>query len=75
MPQSIPGIPALAIACADLAKHDSRRSQNEYSDWLEIAYPAEHETLFEDQLMLVFTEQNRERHRQLLTEWAAGFES
>jgi len=51
-----------------------RVQQNEYSDWLAINYPEEHETLFEDQLMLVFTEQNRERHRQLITEWAAGFE-
>ena len=50
-----------------------RVQQNQYSDWLAIHYPAEHQGLFEDQLMLVFTEQNRDRHRQLITEWAAGF--
>ena len=47
-----------------------RALQIEYSDWLEDTYPEEHGGLFEDQLMLVFTEENRERHRQLINEWA-----
>jgi len=50
-----------------------RVQQNQYSDWLELNYPDEHGGLFEDQLMLVFTEQARDRHRQLTAEWAASF--
>lgn len=50
-----------------------RVQQNQYSDWLRLAYPAEHHALFEDQLMLVFTEEARDRHRQLTAEWAASF--
>ncbi len=50
-----------------------RVQQNQYSDWLAIHYPAEHRALFEDQLMLVFSEANRDRHLALITEWAAGF--
>jgi hypothetical protein len=50
-----------------------RVQQNQYSDWLTIHYPAEHHELFEDQLMLVFTEKAQDRHRQLTAEWAAGF--
>lgn len=49
-----------------------RVEQNQYSDWLEITYPDEHPALFEDQLMLVFSEPNRERHLELITEWSAG---
>jgi hypothetical protein len=49
-----------------------RVQQNQYSDWLEVAYPHEHPGLFEDQLMLVFDEPNRERHLELITEWSAG---
>lgn len=50
-----------------------RVQQNQYSDWLEINYPDEHGGLFEDQLMLVFSENARNRHRQLTAEWAASF--
>jgi len=50
-----------------------RVQQNQYSDWLRLAYPAEHHELFEDQLMLVFTEEARNRHRELTAEWAESF--
>ena len=50
-----------------------RVEQNQYSEWLELNYPAEHGSLFEDQLMLVFTEEARDRHRELTAEWAASF--
>lgn len=49
-----------------------RVQQNQYSDWLEINYPDEHPVLFEDQLMLVFSEPNRARHLELITEWSAA---
>jgi len=49
-----------------------RVQQNQYSDWLEVHYPDEHPVLFEDQLMLVFSEPNRARHLELITEWSAG---
>lgn len=48
-----------------------RVQQNQYSRWVEATYPDEHGTLFEDQLMLVFTGENRARHRELTTEWAS----
>jgi hypothetical protein len=50
-----------------------RVQQNQYSEWVERNYSGEHGTLFEDQLMLVFTEEARERHRQLTSAWASTF--
>lgn len=49
-----------------------RVQQNQYSEWLEAEYPDEHAILFEDQLMLVFTQEARDRHRVLVEEWAAS---
>ena len=49
-----------------------RPQQLQYSRWLEASYPAEHADLFEDQLMLVFSKENRDRHRELVGEWAAS---
>lgn len=49
--------------------HDDRVQQNEYSRWVQRTHPDEHASLFEDQLMLVFSEANRERHRTLIGQW------
>lgn len=50
--------------------HDDRVEQNQYSKWVEEHYPLEHGYLFEDQLMLVFTEEARTRHLDLIQEYA-----
>jgi hypothetical protein len=49
--------------------HDDRVQQNQYSEWVRLTHPDEHAGLFEGQLMLVFSEENQARHRQLITEW------
>ena len=49
--------------------HDDRVQQNQYSSWVQVVHPHEHETLFEGQLMLVFSEASRDRHQVLIREW------
>ena len=51
--------------------NDDRVQQNEYSSWVQLVHPDEHDALFEDQLMLVFSEANRDRHQVLIREWMA----